>query len=53
MTTLPSIFPFSKLKFRDQEVLIWAGYIAAIVSGQFVGLLARTRGTMVPICESG
>jgi hypothetical protein len=26
VTTLPSIFPFSKLKLRDQEELMWVGY---------------------------
>jgi hypothetical protein len=26
MTAIPSIFPFSKLKLRDQEELMWVGY---------------------------
>jgi len=26
MTTLPSVFPFSKLKLRDREALEWVGY---------------------------
>ena len=26
MTTLPSIFPFSRLKVRDHEALQWIGY---------------------------